>query len=648
MAARRSPDELVVALTGQPNCGKSTLFNAVAGFRVDTGNFAGTTVSYAETALRFEGRDIRLIDLPGIYSISSFDPAERVARDFLLSGEVDVVVNVVDASILSRSLELTLQLIEMKIPMVLCLNMMDEAQHKGVLIDLERLATLAGVPARSTVAVLGTGIDAVFAAATKMSRTAYQPRDPCYDRDVEDCIAGILARYPEALRQALPVPERFVTLRLLEMDQEFERRASQVDAEFVRSVQQDRRRLATLHGWPESGVLASHRHALVLDLYEQVATHHRGAIAGMREKIDRIITNPVGGLLTVVLSLLLTFSLAFFLGDLVAKLVDQPFAALRTAIQALPPSLAVALLSGLVEGVVAGAGIVLPYLVPLLLLLAVYEDAGLLPRIAFMVDGLLHRVGLHGKSVVPLSLGFGCNVPAIMATRNLENPRDRLITMLVIPFVTCSARSVVILALAGKYLGGMTAAALYLFGLGVAMAVSFAVSRSKQHKALGLIMEVPPLRRPYPTIVMKKVWLRLREFIVVAWPVILVSSVLLSAASYVGIDRPVNAALSPLTTTVLRLPEVTGIALFLGVFRKELALVMLATALGTTEFDLVLSQSQILVLVIFTMLYIPCIATLAALFKEGGLKTCFTSAALNFGVAVLLAGAVAQVARFFA
>lgn len=642
MSIRRSPEEIVVALVGQPNCGKSTVFNAVAGFKVNTGNFAGTSVTYAETVVRFEGRLIRLVDLPGTYSISSHDPAERVARDFLLSGEVDVVLNVADASLLSRSLELTLLLMEMRIPMVVCLNMMDEAERKGIEFDLAKLTELTGVPVFPGVAVRGTGIDEVFREVLRMKADAYAPVTPHYDRDIEDGIARILRVYPDSVRAALPLDERFVALRLLEMDGEFEKRVGKVDAAFLQHAQTERKRLADMHGWPEAGVLGSHRHGLVLDLYEQVATHRRRAHIGFRERLDRIITNPVGGFVTVIGSLLLTFYLAIFLGNQIAALMSGPTTVLLDRVHAMPPGIVTSLLGGLLDGVIAGAGIVLPYLLPLLLLLSIYEDTGLLPRIAFMVDGVLHRVGLHGKSVVPLILGFGCNVPAIMSTRNLENPRDRYLTMLVLPFVTCSARSVVILALAGKYLGAGWAAGLYLLGVAVAMLVSYFVSKLTKMPGLGVIMEVPPLRRPYWGILSKKIWYRLREFVVVAWPVLLVSSVVMSAMTYVGVDAPINNFLAPLTTTVLKLPVIVGIALFLGILRKELTLIMLGAALGVADPGTILTHGQILSLVLFCMFYIPCVATLTTLAKEGGWKLATTSAALNFSVAVLIAGAVAH------
>jgi len=621
------------------------MFNAVAGFKVDTGNFSGTTVSFTETRVYLGGRTVRLIDLPGTYSITSLDLAEKVARDYLLSGNVDVIINVLDSSILGRSLELTIQLLEMNIPMVMALNMFDEAQAKGIEVDLGMLKALTGVEAYPVIAVEGTGVRDLFEAAIRLPGEQFHPVLPVYDRDVEECIAAILERYPPALKTALEVDERFVAIRLLEMDEEFEQRAGKIAPDFLRFVLEKRRALAEMHNWPEAGVFASHRHAVVFDLFEQVAkVVHREQIT-IRERIDHFIINPVGGLVTIVGLLFFMFFASFVLGDVIAGLIEEPLDALGQTLTGMTRGMAAVAVSGLYDGFVAGVGIVLPYLLPLLILMAILEDSGLLPRIAFMVDGLLHHFGMHGKSAIPIILGYGCNVPAIMAARNMEHERDRVLTMLTVPFIACSARTVIILALAGKYLGAAWTTAIYAGNIMVALAVSYILSRLQADPAPGIIMDVPPLRRPHAGLVARKAWWRLKEFLTFAWPVIAVSSLVLAFISHAGMDRVINSILKPVTTGILNLPEQTGITLFLGIFRKELTLLMLNQSLGTPDISTILSSGQVLVLVVFTVLYIPCVATISTLWKEGGWKVALYSVALNTGVALLVAGTLAHVLR---
>ena len=619
----------------------------MAGFKVNTGNFAGTTVSFTETKVFFEGRTIRLIDLPGTYSISSHDIAEKVARDYLLSGNADVIINVLDASLLSRSLEFTIQILEMNIPMVIGLNMYDEAQRKGIEIDLDGLKNLTGSEAYPIIAVEGSGVHELFEAAIRVADSNFKPVKPVYDRDVEECIAAISRQYPKALRNGLAIDERFLIIRLLEMDEDFEKTVGRLDKAFLEYVIKKRHELAEIHNWPESGVFSSHRHAFVIDLFEKIAKVSRRTGMDLREKIDHFIINPVGGFTAIIGLLFFMFYTSFKFGDLISGLIEPPLDHLGEFVRGMAGGFAGVMISGLYDGLVAGAGIVLPYLVPLLILMAILEDSGLLPRIAFMVDGILHRFGLHGKSVIPLILGYGCSVPAIMAARSLEHERDRIITMLIIPFIPCSARTVIILALAGKYLGGTYTTLIYLGNIMVILAVSFGLSRINVDMAPGIIMDVPPLRRPYLNLVINKAWWRLREFLFFAWPVIAVSSVVLAILSYMGLDRTINAVLSPITSTILNLPDQTGITLFLGIFRKELTLLMLNQSLGTADITMILSNVQILVLVVFTVLYIPCIATIATLWKEGGWKTAFYSILLNTTVAIIVAGGIAQISKLF-
>ncbi len=638
MAPDREP---LLALVGQPNCGKSTLFNAVAGFRAHTANFPGTTVSRTEATASAGARRFRIVDLPGTYSLSAHDPAEKVTRDFLFSGQVDAVIAVVDASVLARSIELVLQLVEMGVPMVVALNMMDEARRKGIEVDASALGARLGVPVVPTVATRGQGVAAVMEEALAAAGRRAAGEAPRYDKDVEEAVEEILQRMPPEMTEGGRVPPRFAALRLLEADADLESRAASIDAGFADFVRRRRRELAELHGWPEEAVLASHRHAVTMDLFEAVAKVSSGGRRGPGERLDGVLLHPLLGLPAAVLSLALIFGASFWIGDLLSGALARPFERLSDLLgPGAREHLGLAALKGLLEGVGGGAGIVLPYLVPLLLVLSLLEDVGYLPRLAYLMDGLLHRARLHGRSVVPLILGYGCTVPAVMGARIMENPRDRLMVVLLAPLVPCSARSVVILALVGAVLGPWYAAGVYFANVLVTALVGRCLGAFLPGEDAGLLMEVPPYRLPAIASLLKKTWFRARDFLVGAWPLLVAASAVMGVLEFAGAAGVLNRLLSQLTAGWLGLPPAVGVTLVFGVLRKELSLLLLSSALGTTDVAAAMSPVQILTFAVFVTFYVPCVSSMAVQIREVGWRWTLVSALINTAAALAAAGLI--------
>ncbi len=646
LPSRSLPDpasEPLIVLVGQPNCGKSTLFNALAGFKANTGNFPGTSVAYTESRVAIGGLHARIVDLPGTYSLTPRDGAEEVTRRFLEEGRPDAVIAVVDASVLSRSLEMTLELLETGLPLVVALNMMDEARRKGIEVDVAALQARLGVPVVPTVATRGEGVVAVAAKALAASSRKRPGIPPVYDRDVEEALEQLQAAIPEGALQGLDLPRRFVAARLLDNDAFLQRRLEGPgNTTFLQRAADLRQQLAEMHHWPEESVFGSHRHAVAVDLFEAVATVRSRQRRSKRERLDNVLMHPFWGLVFAAAALAGLFLVAFLVGNLVAGWVQAPFDALAQALLPDPGrNVWTHLGKGLLDGVAGGLGIVLPYLLPLLLILSLMEDVGYLPRAAFLVDGLLHRVGLHGKSVIPLILGYGCNVPGILGTRILESPRDRVITALLVPLTACSARTVVILALVAATMGPLAALGVYLLNILVTAAASRVLSAIVPGSAPGLLMDIPPYRVPPIRAVAKKVWFRVSEFLVSAWPVLIAASLVLGLLEHLGVADAINGALRPVTEDLLGLPGALGVTLFFGILRKELTLVMMFQALGTTDVASVLTPAQLLTFTLFVTFYIPCVSTLAAQVHEVGWRWTVVGVILNTGIAL----AVAMAAR---
>jgi len=624
---------MIIAMAGQPNSGKSTIFNHVAGYKTITANFPGKTVEYTESKITINGEVHTIVDLPGTYSLTSLDPAELETRKYLLRRESDVTVNVIDASLLARSLELTIQLNELQVPHIVSLNMIDEARKKRIVIDNDALSRELGVPVVESIANKGVGINEVLRTAVEEGRRKQPPPQLAYSKHVEDKISALIPSIQHYARQH-NLPERLFAIKLLEQDEYYD---TLIDDDRIRSeIAGLRDSLERDHGQPSDIVISSERHAMALNLFERVAKVSKSERT-TSQKIDDLLMHPVVGYIALGAILLGFFNLVFSVGTMIEEPLLSFFSTgIKPHIVGLvPEGLATTLLSGVVDGIAGGIGIVLPYLVPFLIGLSLLEDVGYLPRIAFLVDTFLHKIGLHGKSILPLILGYGCSVPAIMGARILESHRDRFIVITLTAMVPCAARITVILALVGFYLGANWALFVFIINIAVLAIVGYILSRLMPERAPGMMLEIPKYHLPSAKVVLFKTWFRVKEFIVVAWPIIIVGSVALSLLEHYDIVTYINMAFSPITL-LLGLPIAVGTTLIFGILRKELAMIMLFQALGTENVISVLSKTQIMTFTMFIIFYVPCIAAIGVMVRELGRRDTVFAIAIGFIVAIVV------------
>ena len=623
---------------GQPNSGKSTIFNHVAGYKAVTSNFPGKTVEYTSSKVNLFREIFEIVDLPGTYSLTSFDLAELEARKYLLRNSVDVVINVIDASLLSRSLELTLQLLELRLPMVICLNMIDEAERKGIKIDVEKLSKILGVPVLPTIALRGKGVKELFSVAYKMGEKKKIGKTINFSKDVEDVITQLSTQIKKKHGdRGFNVPERFLALKYLENDSYFMENYKKKSNDLFKEIVHFQNTLKETHGRQSDVVISSERHHLSMNIYESVVSLTKPHTS-LIDYLDNILMHPFLGYISLGLIFYLFFILVFSVG----KMVEEPL--LDYFYRIIPligrginsETLLFSIISGIIQGLAGGIAIVLPYLFPFLFGLAILEDLGYLPRIAFLLDAFLHKIGLHGKSIIPFILGYGCTVPAIMATRILESGRDRFIASVLATMIPCAARMTIIFALVAFYISPQAALAIYILNIIVIIISGKILSRLLPEITPGMILEIPSYHIPSIKVALAKTWLRMKEFIFIAWPLLVVGSTILSLLQYFKVDVLVNKFFSPLTL-LLGLPIVVGTTLIFGILRKELSMLMLIQTIGTTNVIAVMSTTQIMTFTVFVIFYVPCVATIAVLWKEiGGKRTLFT-VAFTFVLAIILA-----------
>lgn len=669
-----------IALAGNPNCGKTTLFNALTGSNQYVGNWPGVTVEKKEGTAHLNGGELTVVDLPGIYSLSPYSMEEIVARDFIIGDAPDCIVDIVDATNLERNLYLTVQLLELERPMVLALNFMDEVEKRGDKIDVARLSKELGIPVVPITAKTGEGLEQLLHTAHRQMHLGFtiEP-DDLYDdftHDIHHRMGELLHDYAYAAN----LPAHWAAIKLLEGDKVVERALNLPEAVKLE--------LDVLVAEYENSSDLGDRETLVADSRYQyiervvAASVVRGGKPGeltLSEKIDRVVTHRIFALPLFLCTMLAMFMVTFgpfgtMLQDGVAALMDGMSVALASAMTAVGVS--DVLISLVCDGIIAGVGGVVSFLPQIALLfffLSFLEDSGYMSRAAFIMDRLLRRFGLSGKAFIPMLMGFGCSVPAIMGARTMENEKDRRMTILLIPFMSCSAKLPVYGLIASAFFGswaGLVVFGLYVIGmvLGILSGLFFKHTLFSGEPA-PFVLELPPYRLPSMANMFSHIWVKVKDFLLKAGTLILLMSVVLwllqsfnfslrmvedPSMSMLGI---VGSVIAPMFAPLGFGNWQAAVALLTGFVAKEMVVSSLSMFYGfplAAEAGVVAAAMDAFTplsafsYLVFILLYVPCVAAVSTLAKEMNSKkwTAF-SIAWQIGIAYVAALAVYQLGSLF-
>ena len=654
--------QVSVALAGNPNVGKSSIFNRLTGMGVATANYPGKTVEVQLAETRFGDRTIGIIDLPGTYALGGISEDQWVARRALLDGKPDAVILVLDATNLARNLYLGLQILDLGLPMVVALNVVDQAKARGIRVDTGRLAEILGGPVVATVATRGAGLDLLMAhAVDKATRPMLLRTRLRYSEDVEAAIGKLEGALTPRTDRPHGLPSRAAAILLLEGDAELEVWLAEAEdaGDLLRLRDEIVARLRDLRGEDPTLLLSRERHGLAGLIAAEVEVRDSRSLL-LADRLWRLTTAPITGLPLLGLTLAGIFGFLFYVGDWLSVAFSGLWSAYASPVIQWPihallgdGALARTLLWGFDAGINAALAVGIPYVLTFYVLLALLEDSGYLNAVAFLTDQLMHKMGLHGRAMIPLVAGAGCNVPAIMGTRVLGSMRERVIASTLIVLTPCSARTAVILGAVSLTAGWKPALLIYAVTAGVALLTGIGMHRFLPGRGTGLVMEMFPFRRPGALAILKKTWYRFRDFVVVATPIVLGGSLVLGGLHETGLLWVLAAPLRPIMEGWLGIPAVAGLTLIVAVLRKELALQLLVTLAmaqyGPQASNLLtfMRPDQIVVYALVNTLYVPCVATIAILARELGWRRAALITTFTVILALLVGGAARGIFTLF-
>ncbi len=683
-----------IALAGNPNVGKSVIFNQLTGLSQTIGNWPGKTVERKEGHLEFLGFHFNIVDLPGIYSLSTYSLEEIVSREYIISEEVDVIIDVIDATNFERNLFFAFQLLELEVPVILAINLCDILNKRNMTIDFKKLEEIFKLPVIPCVAIHGRGVHQLLEEAIELAvyhhphahysrrgrrmhehlsharrtREIYnkelnmdlKPKNSFQfpdlkpilklGKEVENKLEGLIGeiRKFDNYFSKYNYPQRFIAIKLLENDKEIKKFFQNNDkTRYIIDIAKNyRKELEDFHGEDINTIISSEIYNKIHKITELVLISEveKEKKKTFREKLDQITTHPFWGYVILALILLGTYFFTFEIGNLLGGYLEDLYNIWSSQIYDIygEDTLGVKILwDGVVGGIFGAVGGVLVFVVPFFLIIEILQDSGYLPRAAFLLDKFMHFLGVHGKTIIPMILGFACNVPACAGCRIMETQREKKISIVLTSLVPCAAVLTVVMGLVGRYLGPLYVALLFLINFVVIIIVGKILNKTMPGKSTELIMEMHEYRAPNIKVILKQTWLRSKEFIFKAMPIIIILGIVLELLLMFNLLEPINVFISPITF-LLGLPLITGIFLLYGIIRKELTLVLLqelANSLGLT-IPMLLTPLQMFVFSLVTMLYIPCFATIIIIARETSWKYALKIALLEILVALLIGALV--------